>query len=47
MAKYLIEIVLYPAGLVVLILIWRQTLDKKIQNKNEREKRFKDSRDAQ
>jgi len=47
MAKYLIETVLYPSGLVVLILVWRQTLDKKIQSKKEREKRFEDSRDGQ
>jgi hypothetical protein len=47
MAKYLIETVLYPSGLVALILVWRQSLDKKIQSKKEREKRFEDAKDNQ
>jgi uncharacterized membrane protein len=45
MAKYVIEVVLYPCGLVALILVWRQTLDKKISSKKEREKRFKEAKD--
>jgi uncharacterized membrane protein len=47
MAKYYIELVLYPSILASLILGWRQTLDKKIQSKKEREKRFEDAKDNQ
>jgi hypothetical protein len=47
MAKYVIEIVLYPSCLASLILIWRQTLDKKISSKKEREKRFQEAKDKQ
>lgn len=43
LAKYWIEILLYPSGLVVLVLIWRQTLDKKIRTKTEREEDFQDA----
>ncbi|KYG79561.1 hypothetical protein EV198_3052 [Roseivirga ehrenbergii] len=42
MAKYWIEIVLYPSVLAVLILVWRQTLDKKIEGKEQRKKRHED-----
>jgi|UniRef100_UPI004047FD9C hypothetical protein len=47
MAKYYIELVLYPSALASLILAWRQTLDKKIQSKKERERRFEDAKDNQ
>ncbi|KYG72483.1 hypothetical protein [Roseivirga echinicomitans] len=41
MAKYWLEFVLYPSCLAVLILIWRLTLDKKIEGKDQREENFK------
>lgn len=47
LAKYWIEILLYPSGLVVLILIWRQTLDRKIRSKKERESDFQKMKDEQ
>lgn len=47
MAKYIIEIILYPIGLVILILVWRQTLDKKISSKRQREEQFKKAKDNQ
>ncbi|WP_323757829.1 hypothetical protein [Roseivirga sp.] len=42
MAKYWIEIILYPTGLAILILVWRLTLDKKIEGKDQREKKNED-----
>ncbi|MGW8121394.1 hypothetical protein ACV07N_01945 [Roseivirga echinicomitans] len=42
MTKYWIELVLYPSCLAVLILIWRLTLDKKIDGKQQREEKQND-----
>lgn len=42
MAKYWLEFILYPSCLATLILIWRLTLDKKIEGKQQREKNLED-----
>jgi len=42
MVKYWLEFVLYPSCLAALILLWRLTLDKKIDGKHQREKNIED-----
>ena len=44
-AKYWLEMLLYPSVLVSLVLVWRQTLDKKIRSKKEREEDFQNMKE--
>lgn len=36
MAEYLVEVVLYPAVIAEIVLLWKLTLDNKIRSKEER-----------